>query len=197
MLGNLSQLERAILHCRRCERSGTRTRAVPGEGVARPCLLLLGEAPGKKEDLTGRPFVGRAGAYLDKVLAESGVERGDVFITSILKCYSPKQPRKVQIEACRSWTVQQIQTLEPELVLVMGRFAAWGLLGLDRLPQEPVMFKWQNIACLVTCHPAAAMRFPQRNRQFRRDAGPVLRQAYLCRRKKPLAAPRHPRSKNY
>jgi DNA polymerase len=134
---------------------------------------------------------------MDKVLAENGVKRGEVFITSILKCYSPKQPRKAQIEACRRWTIEQIRALQPELVLVMGRFAAWGLLGLDRLPQKPVMFKWQNISCRVTCHPAAAMRFPQRNRQFRRDAGPVLQRAYLCRRKKGLAGRSNPRLKSH
>jgi uracil-DNA glycosylase family 4 len=173
-----------ILHCRRCDRSRTRRHAVPGEGNLRPGIVLLGEAPGKKEDRTGRPFVGRAGTYLEKVLAHHGVTRQDVFITSILKCYSPKPPRRAQIEACRPWTEGQLEALRPELVLVMGRFAAYGLLGLDGLPRRPAGRKWRDVPCIVTCHPAAAMRFPERNLQFRRDLGRLFRRWDLMREKR-------------
>ncbi len=172
----LDLLRRGIHDCRRCDRSRTRQLAVPGEGNLRPGIVLLGEAPGKKEDLSGRPFVGRAGAYLEKALASHGVARQNVFITSILKCYSPKPPRKSQIEACRSWTEGQLEAIKPDLILVMGGFAAYGLLALDRLPRQPAGFKWRDVTCIVTCHPAAAMRFPERNLQFRRDLGRLLRE---------------------
>jgi uracil-DNA glycosylase family 4 len=182
-LKKLDLLRRGILDCRRCDRSRTRQLAVPGEGNLRPGIVLLGEAPGKKEDLSGRPFVGRAGAYLEKVLASHGVARQNVFITLILKCYSPKPPRKSQIEACRSWTEEQLEALKPKIILVMGGFAAYGLLGLDRLPRRPAGFKWHEVTCIVTCHPAAAMRFPERNRQFRGDLGRLFRRRDLMRKK--------------
>ena len=98
--GSLEKLDNGIRHCRRCERCLTRMYAVPGEGSANARIVLFGEAPGKNEDITGRPFVGRAGKYLDKIFREHKVDREEIFITSILKCYHPKPPKKSQIVSC-------------------------------------------------------------------------------------------------
>jgi uracil-DNA glycosylase family 4 len=139
---------------------------VPGEGDPRANILLLGEAPGKQEDKTGKPFVGRAGTYLDKALSEFKWNRDHLFITSILKCYHPGTPKKSQIKVCRLWTLLQIESVNPKVILVMGRHAAWGLFKIDLLGKDPLQGEWKGIPSIVTCHPASAMRFPQRHEQF-------------------------------
>jgi len=163
----IGRIGRGIARCQRCERSRTRIHSVPGEGRIDTGRLFIGEAPGKKEDGIGRPFVGRAGTYLDKVLEEKGVARRNIFITSILKCYHPRQPQKKQIQSCISWTREQIDVIGPKAVLVMGLTAAQALFCLEDLKHAPRMLKLEGVPCVVTCHPAAAMRFPERDRQFR------------------------------
>ena len=130
-------------------------------------MLLVGEAPGKKENRTGRPFVGRSGDYLDKILISHDLDRSQVFITSVLKCYHPRAPKKSQIQKCLSWTLHQIDSLNPKLILVMGKWAAWALLGMENLGGVPIVLSREGIQWVITCHPAAAMRFPQRDREFR------------------------------
>ena len=170
----LEVLFHGIRRCVRCERCATRFLAVPGEGSARRGLLLLGEAPGKSEDESGRPFAGRTGRYLDGVMADNGISRDDAFVTSILKCYHPGPPLPRQVEACRPWTVQQIHEVGPCKLLVMGVVAAGGLMGLKELGEKEITTEWEGIVCVVTCHPTAAMRFPNRDAQFRRDLARVL-----------------------
>jgi uracil-DNA glycosylase family 4 len=162
----LKKTGRRIQRCRRCERNLTREHAVAGEGDPASGMLLVGEAPGKNEDLTGRPFVGRAGAYLDKILLRNSLDRNEVFITSVLKCYHPRPPKKRQVRTCLPWSLRQIDALAPKLVLVMGRWAAWALLGLENLEGVPQVLARDGRDWVVTCHPAAAMRFPQRDREF-------------------------------
>lgn len=140
--------------------------AVPGEGASSTGILLVGEAPGKKEDETGRPFVGRAGDYLEKLLSQYHLDRNQVFITSVLKCYHPQSPKKQQIKQCLPWSFCQIENLNPNLILVMGRWAAWALLGIDKLLDIPKVLIQEGRNWVVTCHPAAAMRFPERDREF-------------------------------
>jgi uracil-DNA glycosylase family 4 len=175
MVASLQELSGRIRRCRRCERCRTRTRAVPGEGNAATRIVLLGEAPGKDEDKTGRPFVGRSGRYLDGVVGGFGVSREDVFITSILKCYHPGPPRRSQVQACLPWTLAQLEAVRPRVIVVMGLTAARGLLGVKRLRGQPGTVWWQGIRCVVTCHPASAMRFPRRDKQFRGDLERLLR----------------------
>jgi uracil-DNA glycosylase family 4 len=165
---SLNGLARGIQHCQECERSQTRNHAVPGEGDPASGMILLGEAPGKKEDQTGRPFVGRAGNYLDRILSQNDLERDRVFITSILKCYHPRPPRKNQIEKCLPWSLRQIEALNPKLILVMGRWAAWALAGMKNLGDVPKVLNKEGSVWIVTCHPAAAMRFPERDEEFRK-----------------------------
>lgn len=174
MLSSLKNLAREIRRCQRCERSKSRILAVPGEGDPRADLLLLGEAPGKKENQTGQPFAGRAGIYLDKILADHKLKRDRLFITSILKCYHPSSPKKSQIKKCSLWTFQQIESVKPKVILAMGRHAAWGLLKINLLGQDPIQGEWKGIPIIVTCHPASAMRFPQRHQQFIKAVSIIL-----------------------
>ena len=165
---SLSSLAWGIQRCRRCERWKSRTHAVAGNENARARIVLLGEAPGKNEDKTGKPFVGRAGHYLDKILNEFGFSRQDFFITSILKCYADTTVRKDQMAACRPWSQKQFETLDPKLIVIMGRSALSGFLHIDRRIDSLGETVWQNIPCIISSHPAAAMRFPDQDRQFRR-----------------------------
>lgn len=131
-------------------------------------MLLVGEAPDKKEDRSGRPFVGRAGDYLEKILSQNHLDRKQVFVTSVLKCYHPGAPQKKQIDICLPWTLRQIESLEPKLILVMGRWAARALLDWQNLEGIPQTLTRKGITWAVICHPAAAMRFPERDKEFRK-----------------------------
>jgi DNA polymerase len=164
---SLERIEARIRRCRKCERSQIRRYAVPGEGNAASGLLLVGEAPGKNEDRTGRPFVGRAGSYLQRILSHHNLDRNQVFITSVLKCYHPRAPRKSQIIECLPWLSGQIESLDATLILVMGKWAAWSLLGMKNLEGVPKVIDRERRIWVVTCHPAAAMRFPERDQEFR------------------------------
>lgn len=175
----MKKLARGIQRCRRCERWQTRQHAVPGAGDVDAKIVLCGEAPGKKEDAKGEPFIGRAGAYLDKVMSKNDVHRQDFYITSILKCYHPESPKKPQIKTCYEWTEKQLGVIQPKMILVMGKSAAQGFLGVERLGIAPVHKEWRGIPCIVTCHPAAAMRFPERDEQFRRDFRTMLKSRAL------------------
>ena len=167
-ISDLALMMDEIKQCRQCERWCSRNLAIPGAGDPNADLLLLGEAPGTNEDRTGQPFVGRAGRYLDRVLARHGLERDSLYITSILKCFHPKPPRKEQILSCMPWMERQIEIVQPKLILAMGKTAARALLQLDNLGIEPAMRRWRGIPVVITCHPAAAMRFPDRDEQFER-----------------------------
>jgi uracil-DNA glycosylase family 4 len=172
----MGRVDLGIQSCRRCERAGTRVHAVPGKGQLDSKIMLLGEAPGKRENQTGEPFVGRAGTYLDKIFRFYSIERDVFFITSILKCYHPESPKKAQIESCLQWTEKQMEILRPEMVLIMGKTAESGLFGKSGRHHGSVL-EWKGISCVVTRHPAAAMRFPQYHEQFNRDFSLFVRLA--------------------
>ena len=125
MTNNLNILHQQIYSCKRCHLYKTATYAVPGEGNPNTKIMLIGEAPGKVEDETGRPFVGRAGKLLDKLFESIDFKRDSVFITSIIKHRPPKnrQPKKTEIRACSLWLEHQLSIIKPKLVVTLGRFA--------------------------------------------------------------------------
>jgi len=120
--------------------------------------MLVGQNPGKEEDKTGRPFVGRTGRFLNHVLAEHGIKREDIFITSVVKHFTPKnrKPKLDEIEACVPYLVKQIKLAKPSVVLLMGTIA-W------QAPRE------EDIVYIETYHPSAAMRFPRMREKFLED----------------------------
>jgi uracil-DNA glycosylase len=122
----LSELNQEILTCTLCRLSEARLHAVPGEGPVPSRILLVGEAPGKREDELGRPFVGRAGSILEELLSSSGLSRDEVYITSINKCRPPgnRDPKDDEIAACHPYLERQIDLLKPQVIVPMGRFAA-------------------------------------------------------------------------
>ena len=163
----LEGLSAAIANCRDCGLAETRTLSVPGEGVSFPLVMVIGEAPGTDEDAAGRPFVGRAGQLLDKMLASIGLSRDkNCYIANTVKCRPPgnRDPEASEAAACWPYLEQQIAMLQPKLILCAGRVAAQNLLKTDRginaLRGEFFEFKIQDsvIPLLCTYHPSAVLR---------------------------------------
>lgn len=132
----------------------------------------MGEQPGDKEDLRGRPFVGPAGAVLDKALAAAGIDRKDVYVTNIVKHFKweprgkrrlHKKPNALEISACRPWLEAEINAVKPEVVVLLGATAAQGVLGSQfRVTRQRGQWVQSNIAPLVmaTVHPSSILRAP-------------------------------------
>jgi DNA polymerase len=136
----LGQIAAASAACSACGLCQTRTRAVPGEGVERPLVLVVGEGPGADEDASGRPFVGKAGQLLDRMLASVGLSRErNAFIANVVKCRPPgnRDPAPEEIAACAPFLERQIRILKPKMILCAGRTAARYILhteeGINRL----------------------------------------------------------------
>ncbi len=127
----LPALREHLGDCRRCALAQTRTTLVFGAGEAGARVMLVGEAPGRNEDLTGQPFVGSAGRLLDGLLATAGLARTDVYIANVLKCRPPgnRDPRPEEIECCTPFLARQIAIVSPEIVVTLGNFATRFMLG--------------------------------------------------------------------
>ena len=121
----LDEIARQIEACQKCPLHEIRTKPVPGEGPEDAEIMLVGEAPGRNEDLTGRPFVGAAGKFLDELLALAGLSRQDVFIGNVVKCRPPnnRDPLPLDIEACSPWLDMQFEAIHPKYVVTLGRFS--------------------------------------------------------------------------
>jgi len=130
----LEAIATEVRQCRKCDLGSLRTNAVPGEGSSRPRIMFVGEAPGADEDAQGRPFVGRAGQLLDKIIEACGLKRQDVFIGNILKCRPPdnREPRPDEIVHCLPYLERQIEALNPEIIVALGAHAAKTLLNTNR-----------------------------------------------------------------
>ena len=126
----IRQIASEVNVCRKCEIGGTRTHAVPGEGNPSARLVFVGEAPGADEDAQGRPFVGRAGQLLTKMIRAMGLQREDVFICNILKCRPPnnRDPKLDEIHNCLPYLKRQLEILQPEVIVALGAHAAKTLL---------------------------------------------------------------------
>ncbi len=132
-----SQLETVageVHQCHKCGLGSLRTNAVPGEGNPNARILFVGEGPGADEDAQGRPFVGRAGKLLDKIIAAMGLKRSDVFICNILKCRAPdnRDPRPEEIISCLPYLQRQIEIINPEIIVALGAHAARTLLETNK-----------------------------------------------------------------
>ena len=145
--------------CRRCPLGETRRCLVFGGGSPWSRLMLVGEAPGEKEDETGKPFIGRAGKVLDSVLAEACFQRKDIFITSVVKCRPPKNrfPKKEEVTACMPILQRQIELIKPWIIVCLGNLATRSLID-EQAKITEVRGKWYNnggIKIMPTFHPAA------------------------------------------
>lgn len=147
-----------ISSCRLCPLGQGRTNAVPGSGPAPAMAMLVGEAPGREEDLSGKPFVGRGGRLLDQALQQAGLDRSEIFITSVIKCRPPKnrKPLKHETAKCLPYLLAQMEIVQPKVVCLMGNTAAAAVLGQQGIKSLRGRL-WQD-RFLVTYHPAAVLR---------------------------------------
>jgi uracil-DNA glycosylase family 4 len=161
----LHRFAREISSCRKCLLHKGRRHAVPGEGSSGARVVIVGEAPGALEDRTGRPFVGPAGKFLDRLLDQHGIRRQELFLTSCVKCRPPgnRNPKRDELTCCvTNWLRPQLDLIGPEIVVLAGLVAAQQFL------EEPVVLaelhgtehRRRDRIYFITYHPAAAMRFP-------------------------------------
>jgi uracil-DNA glycosylase family protein len=168
----LASLRAAAAGCKACHLWKLGTQTVFGEGSATARVMMVGEQPGDKEDLQGRPFVGPAGAVLDKALAAAGIDRQEVYVTNIVKHFKweprgkrrlHKKPNALEISACRPWLDAEINAIRPQVVVLLGATAAQGILGNQfRVTKQRGQWLQSKIAPLVmaTVHPSSILRAP-------------------------------------
>ncbi|MDR1839059.1 MAG: uracil-DNA glycosylase [Treponema sp.] len=164
---SIAQIAAEIRECNNCPLAKGRTKAAPGEGVEQPLVMVIGEGPGREEDEQGRPFVGRAGQLLDKMLGSINLSRNtNCFIANVVKCRPPnnRDPHPEETAACANFLQRQITLLKPKFILVAGRIAAQTLLktteSIGKLRGRFTELEAGNmtIPLLATYHPAALLR---------------------------------------
>lgn len=170
----LDSLHHGIERCRKCRLHEERTHAVPGEGPVGARWMFVGEAPGEQEDKRARPFCGRAGRYLDKLLEGIGLVRGKIYITSSVKCRPPgnRDPKRDELKTCReAWLDRQIELIDPEVIVILGKTPLDQLFGDKGVLRDlhGTVRERGGRRYLITYHPAAGMRFPQADEAMRED----------------------------
>jgi uracil-DNA glycosylase family protein len=179
---NLNTLREKARHCRACQLWKNATQTVFGEGPQDAPMMLVGEQPGDKEDLAGRPFVGPAGQLLDRALKEAGIERSTVYITNAVKHFKflargkirlHQKPTTPEIKACRQWYEHELAAIKPDLVVAMGATAAQGVFGkltpINKNRGHPIDLD-KGIKALVTVHPSYLLRQPNADAKAREYA---------------------------
>ncbi|MEM0340718.1 MAG: type-4 uracil-DNA glycosylase [Acidilobaceae archaeon] len=180
-----------ISKCQKCPLAKSRTNAVPGEGPLTARVMFVGEAPGRKEDEEGRPFVGAAGKLLTTLLESIGVRRNDVYITNVVKCRPPenREPIDEEIRACNPFLRKQIEIIRPRAIVALGRVAGKTLyemaglkwISVENARRSVVRAKIQDldIKIAVTYHPAAALYNPQLRSELESDFKNVISKLFL------------------
>ena len=178
----LEAIAAEVRGCTRCRLHQTRSRAVPGEGDASTEVVFVGEGPGQNEDREGRPFVGRAGDLLVKLLGHIGWTRQDVFITNIVKCRPPgnRDPEPDEVAACAPYLQRQLEVLDPAVIVTLGRHSMGRFMPGSRIsqahgttrPADPATGA-QDATVFAMYHPAAALRTPSVERESYEDVAHI------------------------
>jgi uracil-DNA glycosylase family 4 len=176
--GRLEDIRLELGDCRRCDLNRTRKNLVFGEGSPEAELVFVGEAPGENEDIQGKPFVGRAGQLLTRIIEAMGLKRSDVYICNILKCRPPenRNPRPEEIQICEPFLIQQLQAIRPKVICAMGTFAAKTLLNTE-MPISKLrgsFHTYQGIGLMPTYHPAYLLRNPAGKKQVWSDMQMIM-----------------------
>jgi len=171
-VSDLEALAAEIAECTRCLLHRGRTKAVPGEGPANADIMFIGEAPGFHEDQQGRPFVGAAGKFLDELLDSINLKRDQVFIANVIKCRPPgnRDPLPEEIDACKPYLDQQIELIQPKMVVTLGRFSmarAFPKARISHIHGQPR--KIGGVLYYPMYHPAAALHQPSLRRTVEED----------------------------
>jgi DNA polymerase len=183
MRESLADILRDMGNCQRCKLGATRTNLVFGEGDAKARLMFVGEGPGADEDRSGRPFVGKAGQLLNKMIAAMGLKREQVYIANIVKSRPPnnRDPEADEIAACLPFLQRQIRAIMPEVIVTLGKPAARTLLKLDGSISvyRGVWQRYEGIEALPTFHPAYLLRNPADKKHAWADLQAVMRRLGL------------------
>ena len=173
MSTELEQLQARCNECHNCPLGDTRTNLVFGVGNPNADLMFVGEAPGEQEDLSGTPFVGRAGQLLDRYLYAVDIPREEVYIANILKCRPPKNrdPLPAEEDACIGYLREQVKLIRPKVIVCLGRIAAMRLIKPDfKISVEHGQwFEKGNFLMTAVFHPAALLRDPRRKEDMMED----------------------------
>jgi len=178
---NVTALRRAAASCKGCDLFADATQTVFGAGPVRARLMMIGEQPGDREDLAGKPFVGPAGRVLDKVMNEVGLDRADVYLTNAVKHFAHtradrgkrrlhRTPNHGEITACRPWWLAEVEAIRPQLLVCLGAVAAKAVMGpgfrvtrqRGELLDPPDEIADHVPAVLATIHPSAVLRAEDR-----------------------------------
>jgi uracil-DNA glycosylase len=157
---SLERIASEVIGCPLCKLSRTRRNAVPGEGQVSAKIMFIGEAPGKNEDLKGKPFVGAAGRILDQAMEKAGIERSKVFITNVVKCRPPSNmvPEEDERIACQPYLQRQISLISPKIICILGSTAYSSILGGKSITtSRGKIVKKDGQRYFLTVHPAAAI----------------------------------------
>ena len=163
---NWDALQTACMGCQRCDLADTRHNVVFGEGNRQAEVMFIGEGPGEQEDLTGRPFVGRAGQLLDDMLTMIDLDRTKVYIANMVKCRPPgnRDPLNIEQEACIGYLRNQTALIRPKIIICLGRIAAMRLMKSDfRITREHGMWMQKaGVWMMAMFHPSALLRDPSK-----------------------------------
>jgi len=160
---SMNAIRLKITTCKECSLHQDRKHAVPGEGPVNARVMCIGEGPGHHENEQGKPFVGQAGKFLDELLASGGLKREEVFITNVVKCRPPsnRDPEPQELAACRLYLDEQIELINPEIIVTLGRFSMARFIEGGRISQIHGKTHIVEGRTVVTMyHPAAALHQP-------------------------------------
>jgi uracil-DNA glycosylase family 4 len=156
----LTELYQQIAFCVKCDIARLRNKVVPGEGAENAEIMFIGEAPGWHEDQQGRPFVGQAGQYLDRLLATINLNRPQVYIANVIKCRPPdnREPLPTEIQNCQHWLDSQIELIKPKMIVTLGRYSmARYFPGKSISKIHGTAQKHDGVIYYAMYHPAAAL----------------------------------------
>ncbi|HST23121.1 MAG TPA: uracil-DNA glycosylase [Blastocatellia bacterium] len=166
---SLEAIREDIGECTRCKLHEHRTKIVYGEGNPKAQLVFIGEGPGADEDATGRPFVGRAGQLLDKIIAAIGLKRDDIYIANVVKCRPPgnRTPERDEVATCEQFLFRQLAFIQPKIIVALGSPAFQCLLRTkETITRARGNWRdWNGIKVMPTFHPAYLLRSPEKKRE--------------------------------
>ena len=169
----LAEVRKELGDCKRCKLHRTRRTIVFGEGNEKAALMFIGEGPGYDEDVQGRPFVGKAGQLLTKIIESIHLPREEVYIANIVKCRPPqnRNPEPDEIQCCNPFLMKQIRVIRPRIICALGTFSAQTLLKTDTKISalRGKIFDLEGIKVIPTFHPAFLLRNPERKREVWED----------------------------
>jgi len=181
---SLDDMREIICKCNKCNLCNTRKNVVFGEGNIHARLMFIGEGPGADEDITGRPFVGRAGQLLDKIITAMEMKRGDVFIGNIVKCRPPQNrvPMPEEMSVCLPYLLKQIDCIRPEVIVLLGATALHGFIDPKAaitksrgIWRKLIIDDSYEIWTMPTFHPAALLRDPNKKKAVWEDMKMVMK----------------------